>query len=265
MRIADVSLTADPTYLDIVRHYADDLPAFDNSFAHAWYKLTTRDMGPATRCVGADVPAPQPFQYPLPPPPSDLADLADFGAVKASILSKLLAEPALGPELVRLAFSCASTFRVTDYQGGCNGARVRFEPQTSWAINGGLDTALTALAPIKAAHADGLSWADLIVLGGTTALENAGAPSMSFCGGRTDADDGTGSEVRDAALGAQTTSHERHTSSPQPHTPFVHSPFSSPPRCAHARSCEFLRLVLSLVAVARVDRRATDRLRARTA
>ena len=144
MMTSDVSLTYDPDYLEIVRRYADDIAAFDNDFAHAWYKLTTRDMGPVTRCVGADVPPAQPFQYPLPPP---AANQADFGDVKNDILAMLStqANPDLGPELVRLAFSCANTFRVTDYQGGCNGARIRFPPQSTWPINGGLDAPLSAL------------------------------------------------------------------------------------------------------------------------
>merc|ERR1719192_856611 len=92
-----------------------------------------------------------------------------------------------GPLFVRLAWRCASTHRVTDYTGGCNGARIRLSPQKDWPINAGLDAALALLAPVKEEFGDALSWADLIVLAGNTALEEAGAPKLPFCGGRTDA------------------------------------------------------------------------------
>merc|ERR1719461_2716594 len=89
--------------------------------------------------------------------------------------------------MVRLAWRCASTFRVTDYAGGCNGGRVRMEPQISWPVNQGLDEPLGILDGIKAEFGDSLSWADLIVLAGNTALEEAGSKELPFCGGRTDA------------------------------------------------------------------------------
>merc|ERR1719192_3019069 len=92
-----------------------------------------------------------------------------------------------GPLFVRLAWRCASTHRVTDYTGGCNGARIRLSPQKDWPINAGLDTALFLLDPVKTEFGDALSWADLIVLAGNVALEEAGAPKLPFCGGRSDA------------------------------------------------------------------------------
>merc|ERR1719166_871512 len=86
-----------------------------------------------------------------------------------------------GPEFVRLAWRCAATHRVTDYTGGCDGARIRLAPQRDWKLNEGLNEALDLLEPIKNKFGDSLSWADLIVLAGTTSLEEAGAPEMPFC------------------------------------------------------------------------------------
>jgi catalase (peroxidase I) len=99
-----------------------------------------------------------------------------------------------GGEFLRLAFQCASTFRATDYQGGCNGARIRFSPGIDWEINAGLNETLALLAPIKDDYGKHLSWADLIVLAGNVASERAGSPKLKFCPGRTDAKDGSGWE-----------------------------------------------------------------------
>merc|ERR1711871_144536 len=189
MMTSDVSLIHDPAYLEIVRKFAEDGGAFANAFSHAWYKLTTRDMGPVTRCVGTDVPPAQPFQYPLPAPSRHHPDFDQVAAdVRASLGDN-------GPLFVRLAWASASTFRFTDFLGGANGARIRFPPQSEWASNAGLHVALNLLAPIKARYSD-LTMADLIVLAGTVALEEAAGEdfSLPFCGGRTDATDGSGSE-----------------------------------------------------------------------
>ncbi len=97
-----------------------------------------------------------------------------------------------GAVFVHLAFQCSSTFRQTDYLGGCNGARIRFPPQTTWSVNTGLDKALSLLDGVKTQFGTGLSYADLIVLAGTVALEQATGTTMAFCGGRTDASDGSG-------------------------------------------------------------------------
>jgi len=93
---------------------------------------------------------------------------------------------------VRLAWRCSATYRHTDYLGGCNGARIRLSPQRNWTVNRHLDVAFEILEPIKNTYGSGLSWADLIILAGNTALEMAGVESYPFCGGRTDAerDDG---------------------------------------------------------------------------
>uniref|UniRef100_A0A7S3YPL2 Plant heme peroxidase family profile domain-containing protein n=1 Tax=Lotharella globosa TaxID=91324 RepID=A0A7S3YPL2_9EUKA len=208
MLTSDISLTRDPTgkYQEIVKLFAEDQQAFDHAFSHAWYKLTTRDMGPVTRCVGPDVPPAQPFQYPLPPTPPG-SDLANFTEVAEAVRDAIVTpneevlpvddydgKKTYGPLFVRLAWQCSATFRVTDYQGGCDGARIRFSPEKDWPINVALDRALLLLKPVKEKFGKGLSWADLIVIAGTVALEEAGALPMKFCGGRTDASDGLGSQ-----------------------------------------------------------------------
>lgn len=138
----------DPDYLALVELYATDQAALEHSFSYAWYKLTTRDMGPYSRCAGTDIPPPQAFQLPLPHsstvhPPY----LEAIAAIKDIIPSQ---QPGIEPDtynagtsyaalFVSLAWQCASTFRSTDYMGGCNGARIRFSPQRDWADNVGLN------------------------------------------------------------------------------------------------------------------------------
>jgi len=193
---SDMGLKEDPTgsYQKILATFAKDQAALDHAFAHVWYKLTTRDMGPSIRCAGNDVPPTQDWQNPLPPPPPP-SKLPDFDVVKAEIENLLHADHNfdVGARFVRLAWSCASTFRVTDYLGGCNGARLLQSPMKEWPSNVALDTVLTILEPIRV-KVKGLSWADLIVLAGNVALEAAGAGKMSFCGGRTDASAGTAAD-----------------------------------------------------------------------
>merc|ERR1712241_141610 len=172
---------------NIVKKFASDQEAFDKAFAHAWYKLTTRDMGPVTRCIGNNVPPAQPWQYPLPAPS---VNQASFDDVKADLEEFLKLNKLDAGKFTRLAWQCSSTFRKTDYLGGCNGARIRFSPQKDWPVNVNLNIAIEALRPIKNQFGDELSWADLIVLAGNTALEKAGDLSIPFCGGRTDAGDG---------------------------------------------------------------------------
>jgi len=197
MLTSDVSLLYDDTYREIVQQYAADQALLDSQFSHAWYKLTTRDMGPVTRYVGSAVPPAQPFQYPLPDPlPED--QLADFDKVR-SVLGYLIHSPqpnvlrfddyagaSYGPLFVRLAWQCANTFRTTDYMGGCNGARIRMSPQREWPANVMLDKALQLLKPVKESFGEGLSWADLIVLAGTVSLEDAAAQALSAAGFKED-------------------------------------------------------------------------------
>jgi catalase-peroxidase len=211
MLTTDVALVMDPEYRVYVEEFASDEKALKEAFGKAWYKLVTRDRGPVSRCAGLVSHCPflfliilklflnslslsqlQPpkalrFQHPLPPPSRKLAKMDDV----AHHLHKLIHRHPEG-EFIRLAFQCASTFRATDYQGGCNGARIRFPPGSEWPINAGLDATLELLDPIKEKYGETLSYADLIVLTGNVAAELAGSPTLKFCPGRTDAEDGSG-------------------------------------------------------------------------
>lgn len=195
MFTADLALANDPDYIPISQKFMNDQAYLDQQFSEAWYKLMSRDMGPVSRCLGDMVPEPRAFQNPLPAPP---AELADFDAVADKLNAVISTEKA--PLLVRLAWRCAATHRVTDYTGGCNGARIRLAPQKDWDINMGLDQALSFLEPVKTKFGDNLSWADLIVLAGNTALEKLGAPKLPFCGGRTDATEAGSAGVMEPRL-----------------------------------------------------------------
>jgi len=204
MLTTDISLLHDPLgqYQQYVKMFATNITNLDEAFSQAWYKLTTRDMGPVTRCVGPFVPPPQPFQNPLPPPP---AMLPKWDEVRAMIRQVMTTDASgilrpdhtpdgkayYGAVFVHLAWQSASTFRASDYIGGANGARIRFPPQTTWPHNVAMNAALQILSPIQK-HFQNLSFADLIVLAGNVALEQQ-LEDLSFCGARTDASDGTGS------------------------------------------------------------------------
>ena len=189
MLTSDIALMHDPegSYQEIVKEFAEDPAALDHAFAHAWYKLTTRDMGPVSRCLGPLTAPEQPWQYPLAKP---IVNGSSVESVKAAIAKKAVGGNVAA--FIRLALNSAMTFRVTDFRGGLNGARIRFAPEKDWPTNAGLGGALDALAPIHASHK--ISWADLIALAGTVALEKAGGHPMPFCPGRADAPDGAGSE-----------------------------------------------------------------------
>jgi catalase (peroxidase I) len=207
---ADVSLLTDGNYTALVDEFAANRSHLDVDFSAAWYKLTTRDMGPKKRCFPSNanypVPPSQPWQFDLPATPA-ASSLPDFAAVKAD-LKKLLTStdhPDVAADMMgtkknygalfaQLAWQCASTFRQTDNRGGCNGARIRFAPENMWADNVALNTTslLTMFTAVRAKYTM-LSWADTIVLAGHVAVEEAGGFKMDFCGGRTDAADGSGS------------------------------------------------------------------------
>ena len=189
MLTTDVALMADEEYREYVIEFAQNKTAFSEAFGKAWYKLVTRDVGPVSRCFGPQTPPAQDFQFPLPDPPTKLANMKHV----SKDLEKLMQqnEDSEG-EFIRLAWQCASTFRATDYQGGCNGARILHPPGSMWPVNANLDQVVAMLEPIKKKYGKMLSYADLIVLAGNVAAERIGSPKMKFCPGRTDAADGSG-------------------------------------------------------------------------
>mmetsp|Transcript_16013 Transcript_16013/g.34643 ORF Transcript_16013/g.34643 Transcript_16013/m.34643 type:complete len:711 (-) Transcript_16013:92-2224(-) len=179
MLTSDIALTKDPEFLKISQEFAGDISKLEMQFKHAWYKLTASDMGPVTRCLGDSVPPAQLFQSPLPGSPDTLPD---FIPIRQKIQGLIENEKSNREAFVSLASKCASTFRVTDYQGGCNGAYVRFDDDAETK-----DTIKT-LSAIKDDYPNA-SYADIIVLAAQVALEDAGSYEMAFCGGRTDATD----------------------------------------------------------------------------
>jgi catalase-peroxidase len=197
MLTTDLALRVDPAYEKISRRFHEDPQAFADAFAKAWFKLTHRDMGPIARYVGALVPPePQIWQDPVPPVTHPLVGVADVEALKATVLASGLSIA----QLVSTAWASASTFRGTDKRGGANGARIRLAPQKDWAVNSPSELAsiLGTLEGIQrtfnATHAGGvqISLADLIVLGGCAAVEQAARKAgydlqVPFTPGRTDA------------------------------------------------------------------------------
>ena len=178
MLTTDRSLLEDDNYKVLLKKYANSMDEFNLAFKNAWYKLTSRDMGPHSRCIGDNVPPAQDWQYPL---PSFKGALPDFNRVKEDILNLMSSGHYNKGNFARLAWQCMSTFRSTDYLGGCNGARIRFEPQKKWDVNKGVDDTIATLNPIKTQYGDSLSWADLIVLAGNTEVEQMGGNPLTFC------------------------------------------------------------------------------------
>ncbi|MCY4404044.1 MAG: catalase/peroxidase HPI [Candidatus Poribacteria bacterium] len=197
MLTTDLSLKADPIYATISKRFYENPDAFADAFSRAWYKLTHRDMGPRTRCLGSLVPAePQLWQDPVPDVDHELIDAKDIAALKTQILDSGLSTS----QLVSTAWASAVTFRGTDKRGGANGARIRLAPQKDWEVNKPSELAkiLQTLEEIQkefnASRSDGkkVSLADLIVLAGCAAVEaaakNAGIEvDVPFSPGRTDA------------------------------------------------------------------------------
>jgi catalase-peroxidase len=194
MTTADLSLRFDPIYEPISRRFHQNPELFADAFARAWFKLTHRDMGPKSLYLGPEVPAEDLiWQDPVPVRDYPLIDEADTAALKAQILGSGLTTA----ELVATAWASASTFRGSDKRGGANGARIRLAPQKDWEVNDPAQLArvLGVLEGIKAGFEAGgkrVSLADLIVLGGTAAVEAAAAAaghpvSLRFTPGRTDA------------------------------------------------------------------------------
>ncbi len=197
MFTTDLSLKFDESYRKISMRFQENPEEFELAFAKAWYKLTHRDMGPRARYIGADVPKEELiWQDPIPPVDHELIDQDDVGSLKSEILNAGLTTE----ELVRTAWASASSFRGTDMRGGANGARVRLAPQKDWAVNDSDELAKVVaqleriMNDFNAAQSGGkrVSLADLIVLGGSAAIEQALQQAgheieVPFTPGRTDA------------------------------------------------------------------------------
>jgi catalase-peroxidase len=195
MFTTDLALKEDPTYRAIALRFRQNPAEFELAFAKAWFKLTHRDMGPSVRYLGAEVPKEQLiWQDPLPKAEYAQIDAKDVAALKAKILASGLTVP----ELVRTAWASAVTFRYTDMRGGANGARVRLAPQKDWAVNDPAELS-KVIARLETIQQDfnqksgmkKVSLADLIVLGGSAAIEDAArkagvTTSVPFALGRVD-------------------------------------------------------------------------------
>ncbi|MFF3348309.1 catalase/peroxidase HPI [Streptomyces sp. NPDC002779] len=194
MLTTDLSLRFDPIYGPISKRFHENPAEFADAFARAWYKLTHRDLGPKSLYLGPEVPEETMlWQDPLPQAEGEVIDAADVAALKARILASGLTVP----QLVSAAWASASTFRGSDKRGGANGARIRLEPQRGWEVNNPDELAqvLRTLEEIQSEFNSGakkVSLADLIVLGGTAAVEQAAKDAgveveVAFSPGRVDA------------------------------------------------------------------------------
>ncbi len=198
MLTTDLALRVDPVYEPISRRFHEHPDELAHAFAKAWFKLTHRDLGPVTRYLGPLVPAePQIWQDPVPPVDHELIGPAEIASLKETLLASGLSIP----QLVKTAWAAASTFRGSDKRGGANGARIRLEPQKGWAVNepDELATVLATLERVQqefnaAENGSGkrVSLADLVVLGGCAAVEQAARNAgheveVPFAPGRTDA------------------------------------------------------------------------------
>ncbi len=196
MATTDLALRVDPIYEPISRRFHENPDQLAEAFAKAWYKLLHRDMGPVSRYLGPWVPEPQLWQDPVPSVDHELTGDGDVAALKKTILASGLSIP----QLVRTAWGAAASFRGTDQRGGANGARIRLAPQKDWEVNdpaelaGVLETLEGIQRDFNGAQSDGkrISLADLIVLGGCAAVEEAARSAgyevtVPFAPGRTDA------------------------------------------------------------------------------
>lgn len=196
MFTTDMSLKFDPEYKKIAQRFQKDPKAFANAFAHAWFKLTHRDMGPSARYVGSDIPKKNMiWQDPIPTREHKVISSKDVKYLKRAIADSKISSS----ELVRVAWAAASTFRATDMRGGANGARLNLAPQNTWAVNEPKKTeaTLNTLKDIQAKFNNKnkrkpVSLADLIVLSGSVGIEMAAnkgghAITVPFTPGRMDA------------------------------------------------------------------------------
>ena len=170
MTTADMAMRMDPAYEKISRRFHENPEEFAEAFARAWFKLTHRDMGPKVLYLGSEVPAEDLIWQDPVPAGKTLSD-ADVASLKEQILASGLSTS----ELVKAAWASASTFRGSDKRGGANGARVRLDPQNGWAVNDPeeLSKVLSTLEGIQSSFGGDVSMADLIVIGGSAAVEAA--------------------------------------------------------------------------------------------
>lgn len=171
MTDADMAMKMDPIYREISERFYKDPAYFDEVFARAWFKLTHRDLGPKSRYLGADVPKEDLiWQDPVPTVDYSLSD-AEVEEIKAKILATGLSNS----ELISTAWDSARTFRCSDFRGGANGARIRLAPQKDWIANEPerLQKVLSKLEEVQSGLSKKVSIADLIVLGGNAAIEQA--------------------------------------------------------------------------------------------
>ena len=186
MTTADMALKLFPDYAKISQHFLDNPEEFADAYARAWFKLTHRDMGPAVRYLGDEVPSEALiWQDPVPAHSGPLIDDAEIADLKKAILASGLS---VG-QLVNTAWASASTFRNSDKRGGANGARIRLAPQKDWDVNKGTAEVISVLEAIAEKSSANVSIADMIVLGGCAAIEKASGQSVPFTPGRTDATD----------------------------------------------------------------------------
>jgi len=191
MTTADLAMKFDPAYLKISQDFYANPDKFADAFARAWFKLTHRDMGPKSRYLGNLVPGEELiWQDPVP-----AASKVPTAAEVCELQAKILASGLTVSELVRTAWSSASTFRGTDKRGGANGARIRLAPQKDWEANNPSELARALAVYEKLNRETGVSIADLIVLGGNAAVEKAAADAgvsiaVPFTAGRGDASAG---------------------------------------------------------------------------
>jgi len=196
MLTTDLALKVDPAYERIARRFHEHPEQLAEAFAKAWFKLLHRDMGPLSRYLGPDVPEPQLWQDPVPPVDHELVDEHDVASLKGAILATGLSTA----DLMLVAWGAAASFRSTDKRGGANGGRIRLEPQRSWEVNDPvrLDRVLAALEEVRRSFngaqrtGKAVSLADLVVLGGCAAVEDAARRAghditVPFAPGRTDA------------------------------------------------------------------------------
>lgn len=179
----DLALIYDESYRKIVANYSQDPEYYEEMFQHSWEKLVNRDLGNKP-CKDDPVPVPEEIKH---------YDANLWASVKSDVQQIWDEDTEDAPQFVRLAWQCAGTYRFTDHRGGCDGGRIRFNPEKNWPANAGLQATLNLLKPIYQKYLNSrkfkghtVSWADLIIIAGTTALEDLGALEMPFCPGRVD-------------------------------------------------------------------------------